>query len=558
MMEVENELLPILNTKGNHQSLCDFYYRISYYYEVAGLYDQAISFSFKALEHAKKTGNPSTISFIYKSLSQNHRLFHDFDKAIEYGKLTYRTAEDAGDKYVHEQVLGLNITGAAFSEINKPDSAIFYYDKVLTLLPLLDSMTVAPTIGNIAYAYLLAGDIEKSRKYNKAALDLFLKTDNYYATGVVYINSAMTENEAKNYSQALTFLDSGIVYTQKSQYSEMYKWIYDEQHKIHKAMGNYPEALNSLGKLISIKDSLFNTERAEIAKDLEIQYQTALKDQEIADQKLSLLEREKTLQRSIFALAALIMAIVALLVIYLLAKSRQAKEKQLLLQQKALEVKEAYINAALESQENERKRFAQDLHDGFGQLISALRLNISSLNEAHEIQNKIEVVEKSEAILKEMHTEIRNIAFNLMPATLIQYGLKEGIREFAQRINSSGKITIETDIHGMEERLDELQEISLYRVIQEWVNNIIKYADANKIQIQLVRHENEISVMIEDDGLGFDQELLKNSKGNGWRNIQSRLNRIKASLDLDTSPQRRGNSLIIEMPLTHQNENVDQ
>lgn len=556
MMQVEKELLPILTELNDHKELTDFHYRISYYYEVAGLYDQAIAFSFKALDHAKKAGNPGLISSMYKSLSQNHRLFHDFDKAIEYGKLTFISAEEAGEKYINEQVLGLNITGAAFSEINEPDSAIYYYDKVLTLLPLLDSMSVAPTIGNIAYAYLLAGDIEKSRKYNLAALELFLKTDNYYAIAVVYINAAMTENQDKKYDQALIYLDSGIVYTQKSQYAEMYKWIYDEQHKIHKAMGNYPEALNSLSNLLTIKDSLFNTERAEIAKDLEIQYQTSLKDQEIAAQRLSLLEREKSLQRSIFALLILVLAIAALLVIYFLAKSRQAKEKQLLLQQKALEVKEAYINAALESQENERKRFAQDLHDGFGQLISALKLNISRLNETDNIQNKIGVVEKSESILKEMHTEIRNIAFNLMPATLIQYGLKEAIREFAQRINSSGKVQIDIDIHGLEERLDELQEISLYRVIQEWINNILKYAEAQKIQIQLVKHENEISVMIEDDGMGFDQKLLKNSKGNGWRNIQSRLNRINASLDLDTSPNRKGNSLIIEMPLSYKNQNV--
>lgn len=225
-------------------------------------------------------------------------------------------------------------------------------------------------------------------------------------------------------------------------------------------------------------------------------------------------------------------------------------------QEKELQVKEAYIHAALELQKNERKRFAQDLHDGFGQLISALRLNISRLNETDNIQNKFGVVEKSESILKEMHTEIRNIAFNLMPATLIQYGLKEAIREFAQRINSSGKVQIDIDIHGLEERLDELQEISLYRVIQEWINNILKYAEAQKIQIQLVKHENEISVMIEDDGMGFDQKLLKNSKGNGWRNIQSLLNHINASLDLDTSPNRKGNSLIIEMPLSYKNQNV--
>jgi signal transduction histidine kinase len=238
-----------------------------------------------------------------------------------------------------------------------------------------------------------------------------------------------------------------------------------------------------------------------------------------------------------------------LITVHFLNKNRFKKKQQILQKEKELSIKEAYLHAALESQETERKRFAQDLHDGFGQLISALQLNILQIRNKTNLEEKLITVERSELILKEMHSEIRNIAFNLMPATLIRSGLKEAISEFAHRIHTSGAVKVETYTHGLEERLSEMQEISLYRVIQEWVNNILKYAEATSITIQLVRHEDEVSIMIEDDGKGFDPAILEKGKGNGWRNIQSRLQRISATWELDSQLNRRGSTLLISLPL---------
>jgi two-component system NarL family sensor kinase len=84
--------------------------------------------------------------------------------------------------------------------------------------------------------------------------------------------------------------------------------------------------------------------------------------------------------------------------------------------------------------------------------------------------------------------------------------------------------------------------------VQEWVNNVLKYAQAHNVQIQLVGHHDEISLTIEDDGHGFDKGELERSQGNGWKNIQSRLSLIKATLELDTEPGRKGTTLSINMP----------
>lgn len=544
MILAERELIPLLENRDDNEKLTKVYQRIAYYYEVSGLYDQAIKNYFEALGYAEEHGDLETLSTVYHSLSQNHRLFHDFDKAVEFGGKSFSVVEN-NNKYLTSQIKALNIIGAAFSEMNLPDSSIYHYKKVLELAPLVDSLAVAASIVNIGYAYLLKGDIEQSRLFNRLGLNIYKNTDNDYAKSVVYINYGMTENQAKNYPVALAYLDSGLYYSQKSQYAEMYKWIYDEQFKIYNSIGNYPEAINSLIKLIAIKDSLFEADRAKVAKDMETKYRTALKDREIIEKEAELRANQNRFNWILFFVFLLVVIIGLLIVIHFLNQNRFQRKQELLEKEKEIQVREAAIKAALSSQEEEKKRFAKDLHDGFGQLITALRLNISGLNEQKNLEEKMAVFEQSESILSEMHKEIRQIAFDMMPETLVQHGLLPALREFAHRLNMSGKVAVNVHAFDIEERLIDIQEISLYRIIQEWCNNIIKYSGATRIEIQLVNDEDELRLTIEDNGRGFDIATLELSQGHGWKNINSRVKLIKGDLELDSNPMSKGTTMML-------------
>lgn len=561
MLHIERDLLPLIDSEGYEVELVKTFQRIGYFYEVTGLYDQAIKYFLDALKVAEKLQDIGLESEIFKSLSQNHRLFHDYAKAVEYGKKSFEVAKKGGDQYLSYQISGLNITGAAFSEMNLPDSTLVYYEKILALTPLTDSLTVAPTIVNIGYAYLLKGDIERSRYFNRLGLNIYKKTNNDYAKGVVYINSAMTENTAKNYLGALAYLDSGLIYTQKSEYAEMYKWIYDEQYKIYKSMGKYPEAMNSLVKLLAIKDSLFEADRAMFAKDLETKYQTALKDREIQEKANELAANKAKFNRVVLIAVLLVVIIGLLVVIHFLNQNRFKKKQQILEKEREIQVRETAIKSALASQEQEKKRFAKDLHDGFGQLITALRMNISGLGDEKRIENKIALFEQAENILSEMHKEIRQIAFDLMPETLVQNGLLPALKEFAHRLSVNGKVQVEVQSFDFDGRLVEIQEISLYRIVQEWCNNVLKYSGANKIEIQIVNDTDELRLTIEDNGNGFDTKVLAHGQGHGWKNIQSRVKLIKGELDIDSNPGATGTILIlIFRPISKhlQNQNVER
>ncbi len=214
------------------------------------------------------------------------------------------------------------------------------------------------------------------------------------------------------------------------------------------------------------------------------------------------------------------------------------------------ENQELMMKAIVSGQEAERNRFAKDLHDGFGQMISSLMLNIKGLQGQQSINTheRTSIFEASTNILNEMYVELKNICFNLMPQTLIAAGVGEALREFANRINRSGEIHIAVDLFGMEKRLTDIQEISLYRISQEWINNTLKYANATKINLQITRDEDEITLMIEDNGAGFDPSLLSLGKGNGWKNIHSRAKLIQGEVELDTSPEIVGSTFILNAP----------
>ena len=151
--------------------------------------------------------------------------------------------------------------------------------------------------------------------------------------------------------------------------------------------------------------------------------------------------------------------------------------------------------------------------------------------------------------LDQMYTEIRNIAFALLPRTLVEEGIVASLNELSGRISATSKIELHVSSNTTE-RLDHRAEVSLYRVCQEWINNIMKYADANTIHIHLMQTETDCTVTIEDNGKGFNPDALIYGKGNGWKNIQSRMSVLNGRVMVESMPERNGTILTVDVPLT--------
>lgn len=476
-----------------------------------------------------------------------------YSSALKYYEEAIKLAEK------HQDILavskGYNLSAVVYDRLGQNQKALNFYEQSERF-----SRSVNDSIG-LGYTLDYAGALlAKMEEFNKAedklleAVNIRKQLDDRFAYAINLNNLGEFYTKIDKSEKAVKYFKASLDISIADEYHDLAMHTMGLLSEIYVKKGMYQEAYQLKLSEIKIKDDYFGIKRQKAIEELETKYQTELKDKQLVEQKLEILEKETALNKSIIIIVGAGVLIFVLIIILSLLKSRYNKKQLLLKKEKELAVKETQISATIDSQEQERKRFAQDLHDGFGQLITSLKLLLNKLDQNELKEQKLDLFEKSEEVLNEMHKEIRTIAFNLMPATLIQHGLLKAVKELTARLNETNPdIRILTISHEFDQRLTEIIEISLYRILQEWVNNILKYSNAKNIEIQLNKFDDEISVIIEDDGESFNPEKLLKSNGNGWRNIQSRTKLIKAELELDAQANRRGTTLILIVPLDGEN-----
>ncbi|MBX7124360.1 MAG: sensor histidine kinase, partial [Cyclobacteriaceae bacterium] len=253
--------------------------------------------------------------------------------------------------------------------------------------------------------------------------------------------------------------------------------------------------------------------------------------------------------RNYLLISALVLAMVILVAGFLAWRKIQQQRQQAFLREQKIRLREVQLKAVIDSQEQERKRFASDLHDGMGQLVSALQLNIESIRARPDLGEAVSLVENSGQLLGEIQQEIRNIAFNLMPPVLVKEGLIPAVRELARKVSKASAIKADVAAHEVPARLPEVVEISLYRILQELVSNIVKHAQATSIVISFTGFSDELVLTVEDNGMGYDVDAFRNStRSNGWRTIQTRINLIHGEIEFDTVPGRKNNTVLMHIP----------
>ncbi len=224
--------------------------------------------------------------------------------------------------------------------------------------------------------------------------------------------------------------------------------------------------------------------------------------------------------------------------------SEKVSEKTRELNQKQYEVK----RALLLGEEQERKRIATELHDGMGSMLSTLKLNAESieLDEKHLSEKELVAYKNIIDLIDKACIELRNISHNMLPTGMEQFGLIQSLQSIIKKINNSSKTNFNLDTYNLNERFNRELELSLYRITLELINNIIKHSGAKNATIQLIKNDDSITLMVVDDGVGFDSNKIK--EGMGLHNIKSRVDVFNGKLTIDTQPER-GSTFIIEIPI---------
>ena len=226
---------------------------------------------------------------------------------------------------------------------------------------------------------------------------------------------------------------------------------------------------------------------------------------------------------------------------------RLKQESQL--QAEILKQQELKARAILEAEENERQRIAKDLHDGVGQMMSAAKMNLSAIESelAFADSKQKENFEKAISLVDESCKEVRTVSHIMMPNALLRNSLGNAIHEFVNKLsNKTMQVHVYTE--GLDEKMDTNVETVLYRVIQECVHNAMKHAQATNLDISLIRDKDGISGTVEDNGKGFDPADKENFEGIGLKNIITRIEYLRGTVDFDSAPGR-GTVIAMHVPL---------
>ncbi len=210
--------------------------------------------------------------------------------------------------------------------------------------------------------------------------------------------------------------------------------------------------------------------------------------------------------------------------------------------------KDTHLRELIQTQDNERKRIASDLHDSLGSLLSTVKLRFNGLQEDFELKipEKLSRYNDTITMLDEAIHELRQISHNMLPVSLSRFGLNAALETFVEQINASRQLNTQLRILGLDRRLTEEREVAIYRICQELVQNVIKHANASSMSIQIIDHKDTLNIIVEDNGQGMQKQDI--TRGFGFTTIQSKVNLLKGSFAIESQPGK-GTMVLVDLPV---------
>lgn len=494
------------------------------------------------LHHRNLSGMDMKLVIAYMNIGLVYNEFGQYDKALFYHREGVNLADEKKLTDVRVYYLKLHMIHD-FIELKSYDSAKCYMEKLDKNFRDLNQPDILSQLYSNwgmyymgihqpdealnalmqSYKYAVASKNKFRQEGMLARIAAIYKDKNDYSRGIVYYQKAFdVSRQIGNKPTELNYLKN---------LAELHARL----HHHEKAVGFYQQ-------YIHLSDSLNETSTKKQINEIENKYQAKQKQDSILvlqknNQIQSLaLNKRKNLNN------VLLIGIVFLIILSLLSyrnlhqRHHILKQNEILNKQRIQELEKEHqlvaMQSVLKGQEEERSRLAKDLHDGVGGLLSGVKLNLLTMKgnvflteeNAQSMNNVIVQLDQSIA-------ELRRVSHNMMPESLIKYGLKEALENYCDNLNLSGKIKVQLQAYGMEKRMEQNTEIVLYRIVQELLNNTIRHAEAKNVLIQLSQADDTFNLTVEDDGKGFDISKGAQKGGAGLANIKARAEYLDASVD---------------------------
>ncbi|MGC4235287.1 MAG: sensor histidine kinase [Niabella sp.] len=532
----------LVNIAFLHHNVAGDYYKI-------GAYDIAVDHYNKAAAILEKH-NPKSLSGVYNGLAMVYENMLLPQKAREYFEKGIASAEQYGSKTdIAKRNMGY-ITW--FINQKKFDSASAHLKKMEPLV-----MEINDAYSSFLF-YQSRGDIAQSKKQYEQAVSDYKKTydvaagaDDVYRQVTVLdpLCKALMEagdlERAKLYIDTLSFFSNkfGFAFGRLNALTNYARWYAKKE--------DYKTSNSYLMQKALLADSISSNTLKEKIAMMETRFKVESKDNEIKmlqdEKQIQLLSiRQKNTLNYILIGGAL--ALIAILILSYRNYSHRQRLQQQRISELETEKQLTATEAVLKGEEQERTRLAKDLHDGLGGMLSGIKHSFQNMKgNLIMTPDNAQAFERSMDMLDSSIKEMRRVAHNMMPEALVKFGLDAALKDFCNDINLSGTLSVSYQSIGLDkQKINDTVAITVFRIVQELLNNTLKHAAATTAIVQMSLNNDTLSVTVEDDGKGFDISKLSATKGMGWNNIQNRVDLLKGKIDISSSAE--GTSVLIELP----------
>lgn len=507
----------------------------------SGKHDEALRIYMVALHNAETANRHDLIASVCNEIGTLLKKNKSLREALDYYTRSLKEATLAKNTSLIANAY--NNIGLVYEEKGEYKKALTQYQSSLTRYRnVKEKLGESYSLEYIGYVYFLMKKYALAIENLEKSLALRKEIKDNYGISICLIELTEVYKAKGDFGKAVEYGKQATAFSKEINYPDMLQNGYLLLSKIYEENRSYSEAYLAHKSYVSVKDSLFNATKSKQIGELQTKYETEKKQQQI-----SILNKENTIQK--LTIMAIISAFILSLFISYLIYNRYKLRQDARLNQEVILQQDIATKAVLKAEENERKRISGELHDGLGQMFSAVKLNLSALTDQIKFEDNHaeKMFEKTVALVDESCKEVRVISHQMAPNILLKSGLATAVRDFIDKIDSR-KLKINLSTVGLNERLDQNVEMVLYRVIQEAVNNVIKHAEADTLDIQLSKDEEGVNVMIEDNGKGFDATSLAKFEGIGLKNISTRVEYLKGQVDF-SSTQGAGTLVAIYIPL---------
>lgn len=482
---------------GKQDTLANDYTQLANTYTKLKNYDKALELYNKVVECAPKTGSRRALMNALKQLGVLYETKHNYREALDY----YRQAFDINDSL-------------DFAQKTKENTSETYSHAFMT-----------DVMGNIKHKTESEQEILKTIDIKRSLNDTLAITINYFNLGLLYKSKKM-------HPQALDALETCLNFAAQIHYTDMQSSAVNEIADLYERTGNYRQALIYLKKHSTI-NTLSKTKNSKTIDELQTRYEITQREDQLLQQQFEITKR------NYWVTGTFIIVLLMLLIGFIYYKQTQLRQRNIA------------MKAIIETEESERRRIAQDLHDSVSQTMSAAKINLAVIGAELPFVNDDQKkrFEKAINMVDDGFKEVRTISHNMMPWALNETGLAQVVKQFLSNIETDA-MAINFFSKGFDVPFDDTTEIILYRVLQESVHNVMKHANADRLDISLIKDDENISLTIEDNGKGFDTTNPDIYKGMGLNNLKSRINFLKGKVELD-SQVGKGTLVSVYVPITN-------